>query len=90
MAACSVWCLLTMPRRVPVPEPRPASTRAASSAMGSALTRTAASSIASGMPSRRRQSRIACGRSVSVSAKPLTAAAARWVNSSTASPAAVS
>ena len=69
---------------------RPVPTRAARSATGSARTRTAASSIASGMPSSRRQSRMACGRSAGVSVNPLTAAAARCANSSTASPASAS
>ena len=89
MAACSVWCLLTVPRRVPVAAAKPASRRAASSGIGSARTRTAASSIASGMPSSRRQSRMTCGRSAADRLKPLTAAAARCANRSTASPATV-
>ena len=87
MAACSVWWRLMVPRRVPVAAASPVSMRAASSATGSARTRTAASSMASGMPSSRRQSRMTCGRSAAVSVKPLTAAAARCANSSTASPA---
>ena len=70
MAACSVWWRLVEPRRVPVPAASPASIRAASSAIGSARTRTAASSMASGMPSSRRQSRMTSGRSGSVSREP--------------------
>src|ERR1700730_2971767 len=77
-----------VPRLVPVATASPASMRAASSATGSARTRTAASSMASGMPASRRQSLMTSGRSGSVSLNPLNAAAARCANSSTASPAA--
>ena len=51
-----------------------------------ARSRTVASSMASGTPSRRRQSLITQARLASVTAKPGTAAAAHWANSSTASP----
>ena len=47
---------------------------------------TAASSIASGMPSSRAHSWITSRRLAGVTAKPGEAAAARWANSSTASP----
>ncbi len=51
-----------------------------------ARSRTAASSMASGTPSRRRQSLVTQARLASVTAKPGTTAAAHRANSSTASP----
>ena len=51
-----------------------------------ARSRTVASSMASGTPSRRWQSRITVARLASVTANPGTTAAAHWANSSTASP----
>ena len=61
------------------------SIRSASSSSGSARSRTAASSMASGMPSSRRHSRITSARFASLTVNPGSTAAARRANSSMAS-----
>ena len=85
IAARSVWCLGLVPRRLTVSILIPDSSWSASSASGSARSRTAASSIASGMPSSRWHSRTTSARFCGVTVNPGTTAAARWANSSAAS-----
>ena len=86
IAVRSVWCRAAPPRRVTVSTLNPESSRSASSASGRARSRTAASSMASGMPLSRRHSRTTSARLAAVTANPGAAEAARCANSSTASP----
>ena len=85
IAARSDWCRGAPDLRPPVSSRSLSSMCSAISCSGSARSRTVASSIASGTPSRRLQTVMMSGRFSGVTANPGTTAAARCANSSTAS-----